>query len=120
MPVLNRIGNLEEGAEMARGAIKPGITKIIEYFAARLEENGVKVSKIVVFGSQAGGKTHDDSDIDLVIVSDSFKQKDLFQRAEMIGRAYEATVEEFLMPMDILMETPEEFNPDFGVVVYAA
>lgn len=105
---------------MARRTIKPRIKEIIEYLAARLEDNGVRVSKIVVFGSQAGGETHKDSDIDLIIVSESFREKDLFQRAEMIGRAYQATAGKFLMPMDILMETPEEFNPDFGIVVYAA
>jgi predicted nucleotidyltransferase len=74
----------------------------------------------VVFGSHAKSAAGKNSDIDLIIVSESFRRKDLFKRADMIGKAYDETMTKFMIPMDIIMETPEEFNPDFGVVVYAA
>lgn len=105
---------------MAGKTIKSKVVKVVNYFAERLRENGVKVSKIVVFGSHSKGAAGGNSDIDLIVVSESFRRKNLFKRAEMIGEAYEATITEFMIPMDIIMETPEEFNPDFGVVVYAA
>ncbi|MEW5945931.1 MAG: nucleotidyltransferase domain-containing protein [bacterium] len=105
---------------MAEKTVKPKVVNVIKYFAERLQESGVKVSKIVAFGSQLKGKADRNSDIDLIIVSESFRRKNLFKRAEMIGKAYEETVTEFMIPMDIIMESPEEYNPDFGVVVYAA
>lgn len=105
---------------MAEKKIKSKVKKVIEYLARRLQTNGVSVSKIVVFGSHYKGTAGVDSDIDLIIVSEDFRDKNLFERASLIGKAYEETVTEFLMPMDIIMETPEEFNPDFGVVVFAA
>lgn len=78
------------------------------------------VSKIIVFGSQSKGTAGAFSDIDLIVVSESFRKKNLFERAGMIGKAYSDTVDKFMMPMDIIMETPEEYNPDFGIVVFAA
>ncbi len=105
---------------MAGKTVESKVIKVVDYFADRLAENGVKVSKIVVFGSHFKGTPHGNSDIDLIIVSESFRRKNLFKRAEMIGKAYDETMTAFMIPMDIIMETPEEFNPDFGVVVYAA
>ena len=105
---------------MAEKAVKSKVVKVVKYFAERLEANGLKVSKIVVFGSHFKGTANGNSDIDLIIVSESFRRKNLFKRAGLIGKAYEETIEKFMIPMDIIMETPEEFNPDFGVVVYAA
>jgi len=94
--------------------------KVVKYFVECLERDGIKVNKIVVFGSQSKGTASEDSDIDLIIVSENFRRKNLFKRADMVYRAYGETVREFIVAMDIIMETPEEFNPDFGVVVYAA
>jgi len=105
---------------MAGKTVNSKVIKVVTYFAEQLSATGVKVSKIVVFGSHFKGTAGKDSDIDLIIVSESFRRKHLFKRAEMIGKAYAATVSKFMIPMDIIMETPEEFNPDFGVVVYAA
>lgn len=105
---------------MAEKQINPKVMKVVRFFADRLREDGIRVSKVVVFGSQAEGKVHEDSDIDLIVVSENFRRKNLFQRVDMIYKAYSDAVDEFIMPMDIVLETPEEFNPDFGVVVFAA
>jgi len=93
---------------------------VVRFFVERLREDGISVSKVVVFGSKAGGNVHKDSDIDMIIVSENFRRKNLFKRVDMIYKAYSATVDKFVVPMDTVLETPEEFNPDFGVVVYAA
>lgn len=109
-----------ENVEMAVRAVKSKVKEVVEYFAEQLEADGVKVSKIVVFGSHSKGAAGRDSDIDLIVVSETFRRKNLFKRAKLIGNAYEETMSRFMIPMDIILETPEEFNPDFGVVVYAA
>jgi uncharacterized protein len=105
---------------MGKNRIDPKIMKVIRFFIERLQEDGIKVSRIVVFGSQVGGATHKYSDIELIVVSENFRRKNLFKRVDMIYSAYSATIDKFVVPMDIVLETPEEFNPDFGVVVYAA
>ena len=91
---------------MAAKSVKANTMKVVDYFAECLESSGIKVSKIVVFGSHAKGTANKNSDIDLIVVSESFKRKSLYKRSEMIGSAYEATVSRFLIPMDIITETP--------------
>ena len=105
---------------MGERKISSKVTKIVRYFIERLEEDGIKVSKVVIFGSQADGTVHRDSDIDVIVVSEKFRGKNLFKRVDLTYIAYSATIDKFITPMDIVLETPEEFNPDFGVVVYAA
>jgi uncharacterized protein len=105
---------------MDKKRINAKVKKVVDYFAKRLEEEGVKVSRIVVFGSHSKGTARPDSDIDLIIVSENFRRKNLFERIELILRAYSDTTDKFIIPMDIILETPEEFNPDFGTVVFAA
>lgn len=105
---------------MAEKTIRSEIKEIIDYLAQQLEQNGVSVDKIVLFGSQLKGNLHIDSDIDIIVVSKSFRDKDIIERAKMISRAHIDTFEKYPEAMDIIMETPEEYNPDFGMIVYAA
>ncbi len=48
------------------------IIKIIKRYIDELEKNGIKISAAVIFGSHAKGVSHDASDIDIALVSDSF------------------------------------------------
>lgn len=105
---------------MAEKTIEPDVKNIVNHLAERLRRDGVNVEKIVVFGSREKGTAGPESDLDIIIVSEDFRGKDLFQRADMIFRTYGDTVRKFMVGIDIIMETPEEFNPDFGTVVYAA
>jgi len=54
------------------------IVEILMKFQKALEERGIRVTKIVLYGSQATGKFHQDSDIDVAIVSPDFG-KDRFE-----------------------------------------
>jgi len=100
--------------------VKRKVEKVVDFIAQRLKENGVNVSQIIVFGSHVKGTATTESDIDMIIVSEDFRRKDIFKRVKMIGDAHAAAVRKFLVPLDILLETPEEVNPDLGVVMYAA
>ena len=111
---------MQKGVEMAEQGIDRNLKKVIRFFAKRLNENGVDVASIVVFGSHFKGTATSESDIDLIVVSKDFRGKDISKRAGLIRNAYTDTIKKFLIPIDLVMETPEEFNPDFGVVVYAA
>jgi predicted nucleotidyltransferase len=48
------------------------IIKKLKEFNKALEERGIRVIKIILYGSQATSKFHKDSDIDVAIVSQDF------------------------------------------------
>src|SRR3989338_1337504 len=68
----------------------------------------IVVSQALLFGSAARETMHQDSDIDLIVLSDDFKYMDLADRLMMLSRL---RGREFISwPMDILGYTPEEFE----------
>ncbi len=64
--------------------------------------------KIVLFGSYAKGTANENSDVDLVII----KKTDLpgFKRPIEFQKALRAGGRRWLIPMDILVYTPEEIE----------
>ena len=46
----------------------------IDKFAQMVEQRGISVSKVILFGSYAKGKANPDSDIDIAVVSTQFGQ----------------------------------------------
>ncbi len=51
---------------------------MLREFQKALEEEGIRVTKIVLYGSQISGEFHPDSDIDVAVVSPDFG-KDRFE-----------------------------------------
>ena len=45
---------------------KRAILKVVKFLEQCMKENGLNVSKIILFGSQAAGKATKDSDIDIL------------------------------------------------------
>ncbi len=80
------------------------ITHLIKEYQQKLESSGVRVKKIIIYGSHASGKSGKDSDIDLVVISDDFKNMDLWERLCLLGRARIG----IKRPMEILGFTEEE------------
>ncbi len=64
------------------------------------------VEKMILFGSQASGKTHKDSDVDLIIVSPKFKDLDYMQRGARMYDYWGLTDQ----PVDFICYTPEEYR----------
>ena len=62
-------------------------------------------ARLILFGSRARGKVNKWSDVDLIIVSKKFSKFDFFQRGAKMYDYWK-----FLMPVDFLCYTPEEFN----------
>jgi len=50
------------------------VTEKINKFVELLKQQGVNISKIILFGSYAKGRASPDSDIDVVVVSNQFGQ----------------------------------------------
>jgi len=96
--------------------VKSKVVDAIGFFERCLKDKGVKVSKIILFGSQIGGKTTKESDVDIVIISDDFQGKNIFERARLTKEAEIMTLKKFMMPLDIVTLTSEEFESGTSLV----
>ena len=57
---------------------------IIEY-KRMLTSLGIRIEKIILFGSQAQKESHSYSDLDLLITSRDFKNMDIWERMCLLG-----------------------------------
>lgn len=90
---------------MAKKTISP--EKIIREYA-RLLRDKIKINKIILFGSAAYHKMTKDSDLDIIVLSDSFKGMDFLKRLELLSCARSRDC--LSVAMDILGYTPAEFK----------
>jgi len=99
------------------------IEKIIAQYINRLNMLGVHVSQVILYGSYAKGKQKEYSDIDIVVVSPTFKKLDIFERQEILSKAHH----NFRVPIEPLGLTPEQIRGkkgfikeivDHGIIVY--
>lgn len=99
------------------------IKNIVFQYVRELERHGVLVSQIILYGSYAKGKPKDYSDIDIAVVSPSFKRFDIFERQEILCKAHH----NFGEPLDPIGLMPEQLKEktgfarevmESGVVVY--
>ena len=63
---------------------KSKIKKVIRFLEERLKEKNLNISKIILFGSQVEGRASAESDIDIVIVSEDFHDRDIFERVRLM------------------------------------
>ncbi len=52
---------------------KSSIINLIKEYILRLKENNIPVEKVLLFGSIMKGTSREDSDIDIAVISSSFK-----------------------------------------------
>ncbi len=64
----------------------------------------IAIERVVLFGSYGRGDARADSDVDLIIVSPTFRGRSLGERAFPLRRAWDLDV-----AVDFLCYTPEEF-----------
>lgn len=96
--------------------VKSKVVKSIKFLAECLKKYGLSYSKIILFGSQIEGKTTRESDIDVVIISENFRGKDIFERAKLTKDAEIMTIKKFMIPLDIITMTPEEFDSGTSLI----
>ena len=83
------------------------IIEIIDRFHKEIERMGVKPRQILLYGSYAaGGAPREDSDIDVIVISEDFKKMNLRERLELLGIAAGKVFE----PIEALGYTPEEIE----------
>lgn len=91
---------------------KRTVLKTIDNFKKKLEEKSIKVKKIVLYGSFATGKDTEISDIDLVVISDDFKEKSYWERIDLLSGA----IYEVMKPIEVVAMTSEEWEKGDSVI----
>lgn len=86
------------------------INEIVKFLKESLIQSGIKVESIALFGSALSGEIRGDSDIDLIVISADFRDKDIFERSKLTMEPEIRTFKKFKIPMDILNMSPEEYH----------
>jgi predicted nucleotidyltransferase len=82
------------------------IQEIIKKYQQEIEKLGVSPQKIILFGSYAGGSPREDSDIDVIVIADDFRNMNMRERLELLGIAAGRVFE----PIEALGYTQEELK----------
>lgn len=90
---------------MAKVKVKPEEI-ILEYVKGL--QNKIRINKVILFGSAVRNRVTRDSDLDLIVLSDSFRGMDFLRRLELLSRARSNLSRS--VAMDILGYTPAEFK----------
>ncbi len=87
------------------------ILKIIKRYVGELEKNGIKISEVFIFGSQAKRTAKEESDINIALISDAFTGDRFEDRRRIVPlrRRIDSRIE----PIPF---RPEDFN-DGGMLV---
>jgi predicted nucleotidyltransferase len=86
------------------------INEIVKFLKESMIQSGIRIDSIALFGSALSGEMHEDSDIDLIVISADFRDKDIFERSKLTMDPEIRTLKKFKVPMDILNMSPEEYS----------
>ncbi len=89
---------------------KETVTEVIAYLRSELQRRGIRVDAVALFGSCLSGGETCDSDIDLILICDSFNDKNIFERGDLTMDAELSTLRQFKVPLDILKMTRQEYQ----------
>lgn len=81
------------------------------------KQKNIELNKIILFGSYAVNKQNTDSDIDLLIVSKSFRKKSLDERILMALGLSKKLVDNVDMPFDLLYYSDEEWENSNSLIL---
>lgn len=85
---------------------KQSAIKIAELFAKAIEARGIKLQKLIMYGSCASSTCHEGSDIDLVVISRDFTDKGYWERLNVISEA----IYDVFAPIEAIAMTPDEWE----------
>lgn len=94
--------------------------KIGDSLLKSLQKKGIEVSKIVLFGSCAQGREKKESDVDIIIISKTFRKKDIFQRVNLTRGVHREMVKIFMKPFDLMYFSDEEWKNGSSLIINTA
>ncbi|MCX7918539.1 MAG: nucleotidyltransferase domain-containing protein [bacterium] len=92
---------------------KNQVLEIIARFRKVIELKGIKVDRLILFGSYVTGTAREGSDIDLVVISEDFADKNYWERIEILSDA----IYEIFEPIEAVAMTPTEWNNEKSMIV---
>lgn len=92
---------------------KKTVTQKLTRFQKILESKGIKVSKLILYGSYANGNAREDSDIDVVVISDDFTGKGYWERIDILSDA----IYQIFEPIEAIAMTPQEWDSGQSMIV---
>jgi predicted nucleotidyltransferase len=96
--------------------VKKSVLNIVSRFRKALKTKGIKVERMVLFGSCARGAQKEGSDIDVVVISEDFADKGYWDRIEILSDAIFTVFE----PIEAIAMTPQEWDKgESSIVEYA-
>lgn len=88
------------------------VMNVIDDFIKLLQEENIKIEKVILFGSYAKGTQRKDSDIDLAIISPDFKEEECIKNMTLLlCKANLLKVDIQTIPFSI-----EEYNEPKGIM----
>jgi predicted nucleotidyltransferase len=78
----------------------------IARFQKAIEARGISIHKLILYGSFARGDYHEGSDIDLILISEDFKNHDYWSRIDLLSDA----IYDVFEPLEVVGFTPEEWD----------
>ena len=82
------------------------VKEIIEEYKQTLKTLGINVKRVILYGSCARANQREDSDINLIIISEDFRKMNLRKRLEVLGIAAARIME----PIEAKGYIPEELE----------
>ncbi len=84
---------------------------LINRYARLLKQKGIKVSKIILFGSHAKGMAKPDSDIDIAVISSQFGRDNL--KEMMLLRKLALEIDSHIEPLPF---TPQDLDDRYSTL----
>ena len=96
--------------------VEERLNDTINFFVNELKNEGLRISKIILFGSQASGEATEESDIDLVVVSEDFEGKSIFEKVKLLNKADARTIKRFMIPLDVILMSQKDLESETSII----
>lgn len=89
------------------------VMDIVKEFKMALESEHIEIEQLILYGSHAEGKAKEESDIDVVVISSSFSDKNYSERIDILTEA----IYKIFEPIEASAFTPDEWKSNQSLLV---
>ncbi len=84
----------------------------IRQFRKALASNNIQIDKLILYGSHAIDQAREESDIDIVVISQSFSEMSYWERIDILTEAIYTA----FAPIEAVAFTPEEWASEKSLI----